>query len=185
MIFDVDDFHDTNHRLDLLTRLRALNPFFRMTAFAVPALCSAEFVASLPEWIELVPHGWDHGGPSCPDAYEASQWSYEEAMDVLLAIPEWFEQGWKSPGWQISEGTYQALDELCWWVADQHYNDERRPKTLRAHCLGDGDHQHHHVQNVCSNGLAESWKQILPVVGAAESFELVSEVVTVAPLVAA
>lgn len=184
MIFDVDDFHDTNHRLDLLERLKAVNYRFRMTAFAVPALTSAAFVASLPEWIELVPHGWNHGGPDCPDAYEAANWTYEEAMDVLLAIPEWFEEGWKSPGWQISDGTYRALDELGWWVADQRYNDERRPKTLRVHCLGDGDHVHCHVQDVCGNGLNERFNELLGLVGEADDFELVSEVAAL-PLVAA
>lgn len=184
MIFDVDDFNESNHRLDLLERLYAINCRFRMTAFAVPAYCPAEFVSSLPEWIELVPHGWHHGGPDCPNPYEAANWTYQEAMDTLLAVPEWFEEGWKSPGWQISDGTYQALDELGWWVADQHGNDARRPNTLRVHCAGDGDHQHHHVQNVCGNGLEESWKTLLPLVAEAESFELVSEVVA-RPLVTA
>ncbi len=177
MIFDSDDFHDSNHRLDLLERLRAINPRFCMTAFTVPAFCSAEFAASLPEWIELVPHGWDHGGPGCPDAYEASQWTYEQAIDVLLALPDWFEEGWKSPGWQISDGTYQALDELGWWVADQHYNDDRRPLTMRVHCEGDGDHLHTHIQDVCGNGLAESWLRIQKRVDEAEHFQFISEVV--------
>ncbi len=179
MIFDVDDFHETNHRLDLLERLAGVNPRFKMTAFAVPAFCSVSFVASLPEWIELVPHGWDHGGPNCPDAYEAAAWTYEEAIDVLLAIPEWgFEEGWKSPGWQISDGTYEALNELGWWVADQHYNDERRPESLRVHCLGDGDHVHCHVQNVCGNGLQESFRELVAKVGEAEDFQFVSEAAT-------
>ncbi len=177
MIFDADDFHDSNHRLDLLERLREINPRFCMTAFAVPAFTSAEFAASLPEWIELVPHGWDHGGLDCHDAYEASEWTYEEAIDVLLALPEWFEEGWKSPGWQISDGTYQALDELGWWIADQHYNDERRPPTLRVHCEGDGDHLHTHIQDVCGNGLRESWLRIQRRVDQAEYFQFISEVV--------
>jgi hypothetical protein len=177
VIFDTDDFHETNHRLDLLQQLRDANSGFRMTAFAVPAFCPPAFVADLPDWIDLVPHGWDHGGRDCANAREAEGWSYEEAIDVMLSVPAEFAQGWKSPGWQISDGTYQALDELGWWVADQHYNDQRRPSSLRSHCEGDGDHVHTHVQNVCGNGLEEMFPVLLERVEAASSFELVSEVV--------
>jgi hypothetical protein len=183
LIFDVDDFNEQNHRLDLLGELKAANPAFRVTAFAVPAYCPPSFVSSLPDWIELVPHGWFHGGPTCPDPYEAANWTYEEAIDVMLAMPDGFVDGWKSPGWQISYGTYQALEELDWWIADQHANDDRRPPSLRVHCEGDGDHVHCHVQNVCGNGLQETWASVLPLVEAAESFELISEVV--APMVTA
>ena len=177
MIFDTDDFHETNHRLDLLTRLKEANPAFKVTAFAVPAYCPGYFIESLPDWIELAAHGWHHGGPFCDDPYEAANWSYETAMDALLAVPDGFVNVWKSPGWQISDGTYQALLELEWAVADQHYNDGRRPKGLKVHCLGDGDHVHTHVQNVCGNGLEESFHQLVDKVKAAESFQFVSEVV--------
>ncbi|MEN3337127.1 MAG: hypothetical protein V7647_803 [Acidobacteriota bacterium] len=177
MIFDTDDLHATNHRLDLLERLHDANPLFRMTAFAVPAYCTPAFLASLPEWIECVPHGWDHGGPDCANAREAEHWTYDQAIDVLLSAPEGMARGWKSPGWQISDGTYLALHELGYWVADQHYNDHRRPEGIRFHCEGDGDHVHTHVQNVCGNGLEETFPALLERVRVAESFELVSEVV--------
>lgn len=177
MIFDTDDLHDTNHRLDLLEQLHAANPLFRMTAFAVPALCSNSFLDSLPEWIEVVPHGWMHGGRDCSDPHEAESWTYDQTVDVFLALdhPRWAD-GWKSPGWQISDGTYEALVEFGWWCADQPYNDARRPAGLRVHRLGDGDHVHTHVQDVCGNGLRETFPALLERVGAAESFELVSEV---------
>ena len=178
MIFDTDDFHERNHRLDLLEQLHNANPSFKMTAFAVPKYCSPDFVATVPDWIELVGHGWDHGGWGCPDAYEASNWSYEQAMDVLLALPGRFADGWKSPGWQISDGTYLALEELGWWVADQHLNDARRPATLRVHCADDGEHVHTHVQNVCSNGLEERFDEWLSRVESATDFQFVSEAVS-------
>lgn len=177
MIFDTDDFHAGNHRLDLLTRLHGINAKFRMTAFAVPAYCTPSFLASLPGWIEVVPHGWHHGGPDCSDPREAENWTYEEAMDRLLSVPVGFAEGFKAPGWQISDGTYQALAELGWWVADQHYNDGRRPAGLRVHCEGDGEHVHTHVHNVCGNGLEELFPVLLERVSRAESFELVSEAV--------
>jgi hypothetical protein len=177
MIFDTDDFNMHNHRLDLLERLHDANPLFRMTAFAVPAYCPDGFLDGLPDWIEIVPHGWDHGGPHCPNPREAEDWSYEQAVDVMLGAHPRFVQGWKSPGWQISDGTYRALLELEWWCADHPENDARRPEGLRVHVLGDGDHVHTHVQDWGSNGLNESWNYLIDRVTAATSFELVSEMV--------
>lgn len=177
MIFDTDDMHDTNHRFDLLWQLKEANPDFRMTAFCVPAYCPDEFLESIPDWVEVAAHGWHHGGRHCPDPYEAVQWSYEDTVMVLDRLHDRFVKVWKSPGWQISDGTYQALLEQDWAVADQHYNDARRPPTLRSHCLGDGDHVHTHVQNVCGNGLEESFPALLERVKGVESFELISEVV--------
>lgn len=185
MIFDTDDFHETNHRLDLLERLHDANPAFRMTAFAIPAYCPESFLDSLPDWIEVAVHGWAHGGRDCSDPREAEHWTYEQAIDVLLAVPDRFVDGFKAPGWQISDGTYQALAELGFWVADQHYNDHRRPAELLCHCEGDGDHVHTHVQNVCGNGLEEQFALLLDLVAAASSFELISESVRAHEAVAA
>lgn len=176
MIFDTDDMHDINHRLDLLHRLKDANEEFRMTAFAVPGLCSPQFLESLPDWIEVAAHGWLHGGPDCADAFEAKDWTRDETVRVLRMLHPRFVALWKSPGWQISDGTYQALLEFDFAVADQHYNDERRPAGLRAHCEGDGDHVHTHVQNVCGNGLEETFPSLLERVREADSFELISEV---------
>lgn len=181
MIFDTDDFHAGNHRLDLLEQLHDANPLFRMTAFAVPGLCPPEFLETVPDWIELAGHGWTH-----PHPREAEHWSYDQAIDVLLSLPDRFVEGWKSPGWQVSDGTYTALLDLGWWIADHPDNNERRPEGLLTHVYGAGDHVHTHVQDWGSNGLAESWDTLLPRVAAAASFELVSEVVAPwRPLVAA
>lgn len=171
MIFDTDDLYEGHDRLDLLQQLKDANPAFRMTAFCVTGLGTESYWNSLPEWIECVPHGWLH-----PDPMEAADWTYDRAMEVILAKPGRMVEGWKSPGWQISDGTYQALYELGWWVADQHYNDHRRPRGLRYHCEGDGDHVHTHVGNVCGNGLEERFGEWLERVSRATSFELVSEV---------
>ena len=178
MIFDTDDLHETNHRLDLLHLLKEANPLFRMTAFVVPTLCSQQFLDDLPEWIECAAHGWHHGGPACTDAREAEEWTYEQAIDVMLSVPERMAGGWKSPGWRVSDGTYQALLDLGWWCADHPDNNDRRPDGLRVHVHGQGDHVHTHVQNVCGNGLEESWLYLLERVRAAASFELVSESVS-------
>lgn len=175
MIFDTDDMHDSNHKFELLWRLKEANPDFRMTAFCVPAYCPDKFLETIPDWVEVAAHGWHHGGRHCPDAYEASQWGYTDTIQVLNNLHERFAKLWKSPGWQISDGTYHALLDQGWAVADQHYNDHRRPAGLKSHCLGDGDHLHTHVQDVCSNGLAETFPMLLDRVKAATEFQFVSE----------
>jgi hypothetical protein len=173
VIVDFDDFDEGNHRLDLLHELKAANPAFRCTLFAVPGNGTDEFWQSVPDWCELAVHGWLH-----PDPYECSEWSYDRMMTLIEEpILWWFQRGFKAPGWQISNGCYEALLERGWWVADQHYNDERRPAGLWIHCEGDGDHWHGHIQDVCGNGLEETFPSLLARVKEAASFELVSEVV--------
>lgn len=185
MIFDTDDLYPGHDRLDLLVELKAANPLFRMTAFAVTSLCDNAYIEQLPDWIEVVPHGWRHGDPPA-DGGECKLWDRRD-MDLVIgwvedASPRW-QHGFKAPGWIISDGCYQALNEAGWWVADQTYNDGRRPPGLRVHREGDGDHVHTHVQNVCGNGLQETFPTLLERVRAAESFDLISEIA--APLVLA
>ncbi len=182
IVCDWDDFHDGNHQLDRFYELKRLNPRFRATLFAVPGLCSDEFLATIPRWLELAVHGWLH-----PDPYEASEWTYERTIEVMEAeiVRTHFVNGFKAPGWQISDGTYQALLEHGWWVADQTYNDHRRPSKLRFHTEGQGgdarrnkgvgDHWHGHIQNVCDNGIEETWGCLTDRVRGEEEFRFVSE----------
>lgn len=178
-VFDVDDLYEGHDRMDLLAQLKEANPAFRVTAFAIPALCPDSYIEELPDWIEVVPHGRFHGDPPA-DGGECKNWSYGEMWDLIEHIeassPRWA-RGFKAPGWVISNGCYVALDEAGWWLADQAYNDSRRPAGLRFHREGDGDHVHTHVQNVCGNGLEETFSQLLHRVRYADVFQLVSEVV--------
>ena len=171
MVFDWDDFHETNHRLDLLHSLKELRPDFRCTMFAVPALGSDAFWASIPEWIELAVHGWEH-----PSPYECARWN-RGRMEVLLDEPvvaSHFVEGFKAPGWQISDECYVVLRERGWWVADQHLEDARRPPGLRTYFYEDGN-WHGHIQDVCGNGLEETWGQVVDMVKHAPSFEVASD----------
>ena len=178
MIVDFDDLtEDDGSALGLLNRLHDANPKFRCTLFAIPGKGSDEFWSSVPEWCELAMHGWLHSS-----SREAEHWTYKQARDVLLAKPERFVEGWKSPGWQVSEGTYAALLEFDWWIADHWENDRRRPRGLRAHVIqptyrSEGDHWHGHIGNVCENGIEETFPELLARVTEAESFEWISEVV--------
>lgn len=178
MIIDVDDLHEGHDRLDLLVRLREANPAFRCTAFAIPARCSAAYLASLPEWIELAMHGWEHGDPPS-DGGECRHWSYERMQDAIFDKPARFVSGFKAPGWQISDECYEALVDHDWWVADEHLQDARRPAGLLAYLHEDADDRWHgHVQNVCGNGLEERFDELLALVEAADSFQFASEAVT-------
>jgi hypothetical protein len=180
VIVDFDDFCEQDNQLSLLRTLRSVNPLFRCTLFAIPALGSNEFWESVPDWCEIAVHGWAH-----PDPYEAAEWSYEEAMDNLLSVHHRFVDGFKAPGWQISDGTYTAIMDTEWWVADHWDNDDRRPEGIRAHVITpaagagmDPHHWHGHIGNVCGNGIQETFPDLLRRVREATSFELVSESVT-------
>jgi hypothetical protein len=169
--FDWDDFHEHNHALGRLHELKALRPDFRCTVFAVPALGSAEFWASVPDWVELAVHGWLH-----PHPYECARWNYGR-MEALLDEPvvrEFFVEGFKAPGWQISDDCYRVLLDRGWWVADQHLEDARRPAGLRTYFYEDSN-WHGHIQDVCGNGIEETWPQVWGAVKNAESFEFASE----------
>lgn len=171
MIVDFDDFEEGSHRLDLLWQLKVANPLFRCTLFAIPGKGTPAFWETVPRWCQLAVHGWLH-----PDSYECAEWTKERTEELLYdPICRYFVRGFKAPGWQISQGAYEALLENGWWVADQPYNDERRPVGLRVHRLGDHDHWHGHIQNVCGNGLEETFDALKDRVKQATHFEWVSE----------
>ncbi len=184
MICDWDDHNEFNNAMPWMLRLKELRPDFKATLFSVPGLGSETFWRSHPDWIELCPHGETH-----PDAYECASWS-RFRMDAYLDEREaegWWTRLFKAPGWQINIDIYEALVDRGWMVADQHLEDRRRPEGLRTYFYEDGlDRWHGHVQNVCGNGLAETWAEVCGRVSAAAGFQFASEA-TVAwrPLVAA
>lgn len=171
LTFDFDDYHEHNHRLDLLHKLKEINPGFRCTVFAVPGLGSDEFWNMTPDWIELAVHGWLH-----PDPYECATWNAPRMRRLMdePVVMRYFVRGFKAPGWQISDDCYRVLEERGWWVADQHLEDHRRPPGLRTYLYEDGG-WHGHIQNVCGNGLQETWGELCGRVRNAGSFEFASE----------
>lgn len=171
MIVDFDDFCEAEHRLDLLHDLHEANPAFRVTLFAIPGLGSETFWQSVPDWCELAVHGWLH-----PTPRECEHWTYARMAQAIRHKPPRFVEGFKAPGWQISDGCYDALQQAGWWCADHYENDQRRPEGLRTHVLNQGEHWHGHIPNVCGNGIEETWDELLERVTQAESFQLISEV---------
>lgn len=175
MVVDFDDFSQDNHREDLIFRLKELNPKFKVTLFAVPGLGSLSFWHrwSSLDWVELAVHGKFH-----PDPYECAHWDKNRMYDLTMDkwVSNFFVDGFKAPGWQISDDIYEVLLDLDWWVADQHLEDERRPKGLRTYFYEDGeDRWHGHIQNVCGNGLEERWDELVERVASAEEFFFCSQ----------
>ena len=180
MIVDFDDHCEDQNRLDLLERLRDANPDFRCTLFAIPARGSDEFWEATPDWCELAVHGWEHPNPV--ECSNWPRWKIEEVLDSQQ-VQAYFTNGWKSPGWQSSNPIYEVLAERGWWIAEHWENAQRLPGGLRRHVIQPTyretrDHWHGHIPNVCGNGIAETFDELLERVERAESFELVSEVVS-------
>jgi len=180
VIVDFDDFCEADNRLDLLEKLRVINPAFRCSVFAIPGKGSEDFWRSTPDWIELAVHGWFH-----PSPHEAESWSLEQAGFVMDHCAELFTHGFKAPGWQISDPTYVAARERGWWIADHWDNDARRPVGQLTHVISreagaghDPGHWHGHIPNVCGNGIAERFDELAERVALAGHFELISEAVT-------
>jgi hypothetical protein len=166
----------------MLLLFKEANPNFKATLFAIPGEMTQELLnwsKQNRKWIELTLHGFYH-----TSNYECEKMTYEEFEDAMYdftgnydpGLLSYFIKGFKAPGWQISDGAYQWLLENGWWVADQHYNDERRPKDLPVYHVGDNS-IHTHTWDCVGNGVYELKDEILERIKGVEEFHFVSEVV--------
>jgi len=159
-IIDADDFYEGNDQLALLREIKRALPDFKITVFTVIGRCSYVWLREIKEdysWIDMVPHGLLH-----ETSRECERWDYAESIHYLKFLePYDLTKGFKAPGWQISNDMYQALKFRKYWVADQAYNDARRPADLPAYILDAPNKLHFHIQDVCGNGLGESLPIIL------------------------
>jgi hypothetical protein len=184
VISDQCQSHDMREYLD---KLHYINPGFKATLFAIPAEMTVEqfdWFSANKHWVELAVHGWKH-----TDNWEASKWTYDEADYYLSQVKEMgiFVEGFRAPGWQISDETYLWLKDNGWWVADQSYNNNRRPDDLTAYINHDGQFGvagkgevevwHGHTWNCVGNGIEETFEHVKSLVENAKSFEFVSEVI--------
>lgn len=174
VIVDVDDYFMGCEEEILLQNIKEAIPDFKVTLFTIVGRNSAEFFSKFPNgvrtWIRLVPHGFLH-----VTARECQEWGYEQSLRYLEfceRLPS-LSRGFKAPGWQISAGMYKALLEKDYWVADQAYNDNRRPLGLKTYVLDSPNKLHFHMQNVCGNGLEESMERILALKGS--QFEFIED----------
>jgi len=142
-LIDLDDFCKDNMDWELIEKLKEKVPKLKLNLFTIPGRSSWGWIQNMRtvEWIQMIPHGHIHS-----TSRECQNWSYNVALSYLRGLEEdgWI-HGWKSPGWQISDGTYQALLEMGWWVADQEYNNDRRPEGLRTYLLDSPFKIHGHI----------------------------------------
>lgn len=127
-LFDLDDACDDARTREDLLRLEDLKadiPTLKVTLFTIPGRCSPKWLDEMMaryDWIDWVQHGWLHR-----DCYECLSWSKKDCLAALRAARSmgFTTKGFKAPGWQISDGCYEALAEEGYWVADQEYNSKR------------------------------------------------------------
>lgn len=204
MVVDFDDFgcnhvisnmcqsHDCRDKLD---QLHYANNNFKVTLFAIPGEMTAELAQwckANSSWVELAVHGFYHR-----DNYECEKMTYEEFDQHMKffkpMLDEFFVKGFKAPGWQISDAAYEWLSENGWWVADQHYNFNRRTAvsvTLPVYENNNGsfyavkygnpedsvDAWHGHTWDCVGNGIYETYDHVEGLVKGAKEFKFVSEV---------
>jgi hypothetical protein len=188
IVFDSDDF-GCNHEIsdmcqshdcrDILTALHKTNPAFKATLFAIPGEMTPELLEwsfTNRSWIELAYHGFFH-----TSNYECEKMSYEEFNQFMIYFVNrrsevYFVNGFKAPGWQVSDDIYGWLKDNGWWVADQFYNDARRPKDLQVYKLGDNS-IHTHTWNCVGNGVYELFEELVEKIKNETEFKFVSEMV--------
>lgn len=201
MVFDADDF-GCNHEIsdmcqshdcrDILLKLKEINSNFKATLFAIPAEMTMDLlqwcVANM-DWIELGVHGFQHDSN-----YECEKWTYEQMDNAMSLVANLgaFTHGFKAPGWQISDECFRWLKEHDWWVADKNYNNDRRPKNLKAYVNYDGNdmrvhHQHkvsdvlpashHHTWNCVGNGVYEQFDYLKDLVSKQDNWKFISEAI--------
>ncbi len=177
MTVDFDDMGKSHDIRMELEKLKEINPAFKVTLFAIPADMTIELLTWADDndyWVELGQHGWTHE----PNT-ECQNWTYEECSLALhRAAPFFKTRLFKAPGWVISDGCYNALKEFDYIVADQSYNDHRRPEGLRVYKGHDLlENYHGHTWDCgCNNGIHEDWDNIVEKVKNATDFQFISEV---------
>lgn len=181
VIFESDDFSPVNHHLDLLEKLHEHYPQFKCTLFTVPwevrfglglknssPVTLAKFspfieAVNKADWIEIALHGLTHA-PS-----EFAELSYEAAVKRLVVGMKMFEnvkiknftKVFKAPQWELSKEAKKAAESMGFKVVeDGYYNwnmaeDSPKPDSKEPYIM------HTHIQNVCDNGLEETFHRIM------------------------
>lgn len=196
LVYEWDDFganHITNDMIQSrdcrkeLDELHYINPAFKATLFTIPGEMTAELTKwckANESWIQLAIHGFYH-----TSNYECHQMTYDEFDEQIKffepLLEHVFVKGFRAPGWQISDDVFRWLKDHDWWVADQSYNDDRRPPELKAYVNDNGtfkvdnqviDAWHGHVWNCMGNGIEETFNHVKGLVESATEFKFVSEI---------
>ena len=153
MYLDLDDFCAENSSWDLLVELKSQIPNLKVNLFTIIGRCPVEFIEDMKQisWIDMIPHGFMHS-----TSRECQDWDYATSAAYLDYVDQYnLTKGFKAPGWQISDGMYQALLEKEYWVADQAYNNARRPAALKSYILSSVNRIHGHIGHLGGTNLNE------------------------------
>ena len=160
IVVDADDFFEECNGLDLLFRMKAKIPEFKITLFTILGLCSPNFLDLLRplDWIQLAFHTRTH--KPIPEMTKDEFENEIKEWDSLSLLYSNMVKGFKAPGWQMTTWAYEILKERNFWVADiwpPHESNKGRPemKVFRMPMTATGRALvHFHVWDVCGNGLA-------------------------------
>ena len=166
VVFTLDDFHETNHRLDLLLKLKEDYPKMKVTLFTIPSKCSVKWLKDLKEkygdWMQFAVHGWFHDVSNRehqPELYpeECKNWTKEDAHKYLQMAENMgvFVNGFKAPGWGTSQGTYEALAERGYWIMEHKDHERYEDIKLPRYTTGSLFEVNGHIQFTAFNGLEE------------------------------
>lgn len=178
---DLDDFSPLNHRFDLLFELKKRYPNFKISLFTVPweirlnpngkgtPITEQQYCPWVKEvkkaqkegWMEIYLHGFTH------NQSEFHRLTYDEAKKRVIVGMKMFENVgikltplFKAPYWQLSKDAKKAIEDLAVRVVeDGYYNWNIKDQYLSRNKVI----AHGHVQDVCGNGLDESFARLLSV----------------------
>lgn len=173
-ILDYDDFYEENSSLSLLYYLRSHIEGFKVNLFTIVGRCSTSFIEEVQkiEWIDLIPHGLKH-----ETNYECKDWGLQASLGYLGILKDMqLTKGFKAPGWQISDGMYQALLQEGYWVADQIYNNERRPAALKAYLLDRPWKIHGHIGHLGGENANELSRMRMDLLTLKGNFHFIKDV---------
>jgi hypothetical protein len=153
---DFDDFGETNNRLDWLWLLKKEFPNFKVNLFTIPADCSINFLEYLEEldWIQICLHGAKH---------ENNEEISEKSLEELPTFG--YSKIYRAPFWQLSDVMYERLKKLGYKI--MVHPDDTREGTKYNWNIKDSPppldilYGHGHIQDVCENGLVESFENIM------------------------
>lgn len=194
-VFEWDDFgcnhiisdqcqsHDCRDQLD---KLHTINPAFKCTLFAIPWEMTPELAMWChlnKEWVEVAVHGFSHS--SNYECEKMDKNTFHANVQLLYRMwPTTFKRIFRAPGWQISDDVLHYLAENDWIIADQGYNDDRRPEFKRQYINYDGvfkangvevEAYHGHTWDVGWNGIYEDFDKVKDLVTNATEFKFITE----------
>ncbi|MFH1231543.1 MAG: hypothetical protein V1709_08630 [Planctomycetota bacterium] len=172
LTIEFDDFSLNCNRLDLFAELKKINPAFKVTVYAIPALCPEAFLKSVPDYIELAVHGWAHS-----PAHECKLWIKEDMLNLLdKPIIKLFVKGFKAPWYAISNGCYEGLKERGYWVSDVQINKIRWPDGMKVYVNEtDKNCWYGHLGEHNKDGLKVNFSKLVERIKDEKEFKFVSE----------